>query len=83
MPTEGKVCNLVHVEGFKAAVKAGGRVKVGDLLAEVDLEFIEEKGCKRHIPVILINLEEDAIQKFDLGNVVAGESVVVEYTPSN
>lgn len=80
---------LVHIgletvklngEGFKAAVKVGDKVKAGDLLAEVDLAWIEEKGCKRHTPVILTNIEEGALEHFTPGQVVGGETVVMEYT---
>ena len=79
---------LVHVgletvklngAGFKVAVKQGDKVKVGDLLVEVDLAFIESKGCKTYTPVILTTLEEDKNVSFKLGMVVAKESVVMEY----
>ena len=79
---------LVHIgletvklngEGFKVAVKQGDKVKAGDLLAEVDLAFIESKECKTCTPVVITNLEEGKNVSFTLGLVVAKESVVMEY----
>lgn len=79
---------LVHIgletvklngEGFKAAVKQGDKVKAGDLLAEVDLAFIESKDCNRCTPVILTNLEEGKMESITLGEVTAKESVVMTY----
>lgn len=78
---------LVHIgletvalkgEGFKAAVKQGDQVNRGDLLAEVDLEFIQSKGCKTYTPIVITNLESDKKVKFNLGDVVAKESIVME-----
>ena len=78
---------LVHIgletvalkgEGFKAAVKQGDQVNTGDLLAEVDLEFIQSKGCKTYTPIVITNLESDKKVKFNLGDVVAKESIVME-----
>ena len=66
---------LVHIgletvalkgEGFKAAVKQGDQVNRGDLLAEVDLEFIQSKGCKTYTPIVITNLESDKKVKFNL-----------------
>ncbi len=79
---------LVHIgletvklngEGFKATVKQGKKVKAGELLAEVDLAFIESKGCKTFTPVIITNLEEGKKVKVTLGDVVAKESIAMEY----
>ena len=50
----------------------------GDLLAEVDLEFIQSKGCKTYTPIVITNLESDKKVKFNLGDVVAKESIVME-----
>ena len=79
---------LVHVgletvalkgEGFKVSVKQGDHVKAGELLAEVDLDFIESKGCKRHTAVVLTNAASDVIQSFTPGDVTGGQSAVLTY----
>ena len=50
---------LVHVgldtvglkgEGFKPLVQVGDRVKAGDLIAEIDLDFIKSKGLQTITP---------------------------------
>lgn len=78
---------LVHIgletvalkgEGFKPAVKQGDQVNRGDLLAEVDLAFIQSKGCEICTPIVITNLEADKKVKFNLGDVVAKESIVME-----
>ena len=47
-------------------------------LLEVDLEFIQSKGCKTYTPIVITNLESDKKVKFNLGDVVAKESIVME-----
>ncbi len=42
-------------EGFHVAVKQGQKVKQGDLLVEVDLEKIQEKGYSVITPVLVTN----------------------------
>ena len=55
---------LVHVgldtvqlngEGFTAHIKQGDKVTVGQLLVDVDLEFVKSKGYSTQTPVIISN----------------------------
>ncbi|WP_426461599.1 glucose PTS transporter subunit IIA [Mycoplasma hafezii] len=62
--TKEDVQILVHIgintvslqgEGFTPKVQTGDKVKAGDLLAEVDLELIKEKGLVSDPVVIILN----------------------------
>lgn len=78
---------LVHVgldsvslkgEGFDVHVRAGDLVKAGELIAEVDLNLLKERGVSLITPVILTDGTEDmTIQKAE-GTVRAGEDVLME-----
>lgn len=75
---------LVHVgletvalkgEGFKVHVKAGDKVKKGDLVAEVDLKVLKEKNINPITPVIVCNLPEGTKINEALGKCQAGQSL--------
>ena len=77
---------LVHVgletvslkgECFKVYAKAGDKVKAGDLVAEVDLNLLKEKGLNSISPVLLCSDLEEKEILYTEGNVKAGESVVL------
>lgn len=79
---------LVHIgldtvslkgEGFTPHVEAGQKVKAGDLLTEVDLEFIKSKGLNTHTPCLISNMDEVKDVKCTTGTVTAGESEVICY----
>ena len=65
-------------EGFTAHVKEGDKVKKGDLLIEVDLALVANKGYKTETPIVITNME--LVKKLDKheGTVVAGTSVIME-----
>lgn len=77
---------LVHVgletvslkgECFKVHVKEGDQVKKGDLIAEVDLEYLKEKEINPITPVLLCSDTEDKTLKYAEGGVEAGKTVVL------
>ena len=78
---------LVHVgldtvalkgEGFKSYVNEGDRVRVGDLVAEVDLELLKKKGINPITPVLVCNMDDFASLDSHTGNVVTTSDVVIE-----
>jgi len=77
---------LVHVgldtvglkgEGFKPCVKEGDRVKVGDLVAEIDLEYIKSKGLNTITPVIICDGADEKQLCPASGHVTAGQHAVI------
>ncbi len=75
---------LVHVgletvslkgEGFKIYAKKGDIVKKGDLIAEVDLEFLKRKQINPVTPVLICNAPDSTSLKIEYTNVTAGKSV--------
>ena len=77
---------LVHVgletvslkgECFKVYAKAGDKVKAGDLIGEVDLNLLKEKGLNSISPVLICSDLEEKEILYAEENVKAGESVVL------
>lgn len=77
---------LVHVgletvslngECFKVYGKAGDKVKAGDLVAEVDLEYLKEKEINPITPVVICSDTEGKELQYIEGDVKAGESEVL------
>ncbi len=75
---------LVHIgidtvklkgEGFKSHVKNGDKVKTGDLIAEVDLEFLKSKNIDITTPVIVCNLNENLKIIHESGHTEHGKSL--------
>lgn len=66
-------------EGFKSFVSAGQKVKVGDKIAEVDLDLLKEKGYLLQTPVIITNL--DVIKNIDvnIGEANLANTVIISY----
>ena len=94
LKTEEGVELLIHVgletvslkgECFKIHVKPGDTVKAGDLLAEVDLEFLEERKINPITPVLICGgMEGRVLVKSQPGQVEAGKSVLLtEITKEN
>lgn len=80
---------LVHVgletvslngECFKVYVKPGDEVKAGDLVAEVDLKYLQEKKINPITPVLLCSDTEGKELQYTEGEVKAGESAVLTLT---
>ncbi len=68
--------DTVHLngEGFDVFVKEGDRVKKGQLLLKVDLDFIQKKGCGRTTPVVITSGQKTDL--FYEGEADAGEAVL-------
>lgn len=63
-------------EGFTAHVKEGDKVKAGDLVCEVDLEFLKEKGIETTTPVVICDGADVADMDIVYGDVKA-KSVIM------
>lgn len=72
MTTEDGVEILIHIgldtvelngEGFKGQVPAGTKVKQGDVLTHVDLDFIRSKGKSLITPVIFTSGQTISLHK--------------------
>ncbi|MEW9676928.1 PTS glucose transporter subunit IIA [Lentibacillus sp. L22] len=82
---------LVHVgletvglkgEGFTAKVKEGDKVSTGQLVLEVDLEYIREHADNIVTPVIITNSQDSGreYQMTDAKTGTAGETVIITST---
>lgn len=66
-------------EGFKSYVEAGDKVKVGDLIAEADLEFLAQNEINPITPVLIYSTEEGKTFEVCEGEAKAGETVVISF----
>ena len=90
LKTEDGIELLIHAgletvslkgECFKIHVKPGDTVKAGDLLAEVDIEFLEERKINPITPVLICGgMEVRVVVKCLPGQVEAGKSVLLTVT---
>lgn len=64
-------------EGFTAHVKAGDRVKVGDLVAEVDTALLKAKGINLITPVLVCEGTDRLTMTTAEGKVEAGDPLIV------
>lgn len=64
-------------EGFTLAKKEGQKIKKGDLLLEVDIDKILNKGYKIDMPMILTNSDEYSIHLHEFSDVLANQDVVM------
>ena len=60
-------------EGFKPLVAVGDKVKKGDLVAEVDLALLKEKGINLITPVLVCDGADDLEMHVTSGTVKAGD----------
>ena len=84
LKTEGGIELLIHAgletvslkgECFKVHVKQGDTVKAGDVLAEMDLKFLEERKLNPITPVLICGgMEGKILVKSQPGQVEAGKS---------
>ena len=83
--TEDGMEILVHVgldtvslkgEGFISHVKRGDHVRVGDLVAEADLELLKEKGFSAITPVIVLGGADGMRVQIEEGEVQAAEPML-------
>jgi phosphotransferase system IIA component len=66
-------------EGFKAFVKVGDRVNVGDKLLEMNIEIVQNKGKSTHTPVLITNMDRvKELEIKDRNNVIAGKDIIME-----
>lgn len=79
---------LVHIgvntvelkgEGFSPMVKAGDSVKPGDVLCNVDIDLIKQKGYPLHTPVLITNIDSVKSMDASTGHMVGGKSVMFTY----
>ena len=84
--TEEGLDILVHVgletvslkgEGFKVYIKEGDQVKAGELIAEVDLEFLKQKDIPSITPVLICSGAEEKVMTTAEGKAAAGKTAVI------
>ena len=77
---------LIHVgldsvalkgEGFTSHVQVGDMVKAGDLIAEVDLEFLKSRNVPIITPVLICDDADELPMYAVEGNVTAGKDTVI------
>lgn len=64
-------------EGFNVKVKVGDKVKAGDMIAKVDMEFMVKKGINTITPVLICDGADDKKIECMSGEVEAGKDVII------
>lgn len=67
-------------KGFTCFVKEGQHVSAGDRILQMDLELIRQNGFETVSPCIITNMDHVKDISVFSGNVVAGESEVINYS---
>lgn len=70
----------LHGEGFTSHVREGDRVKAGDLVAEVNIKLLKEKGLDIITPVLICGGADNMEMKINEGHVRKGSSVIISLT---
>lgn len=65
--------------GFEVFVQAGDKVKKGQKLAYMDMDYVHEQGYSCATPMIITNMNKLSMLKHFPGKVIAGETMVLEY----
>lgn len=63
-------------QGFELLVQVDDKVKSGQQILKVDLDFIKSKEMETATPVVITNLDGQAVELKKTGNVCAGEVVL-------
>ena len=80
---------LVHIgletvslngEGFKVYIKDGDTVKEGDLIAEVDLTYLDKNGISAISPVLICSDNENMTMNTASGKASAGKTEIITLT---
>lgn len=66
-------------KGFNALVEKGDYVLAGELICEVDLDYLAENKVPCHTAILISNHEELKKIDFSLGEVQAGSSIIAQY----
>ena len=64
-------------EGFTRVAQEGQNVKRGDTIIEFDLALLEQKAKSVLTPIVISNMDEISNIDKKVGDVIAGESVVL------
>lgn len=80
---------LIHVgintvnlngRGFEVFVEKNQDVKVGDLIAKVDLDILKSESYNIHTPIVVTNINEVKELNVIKGPVSAGSTVIMSYS---
>ncbi|MEG1447990.1 MAG: PTS glucose transporter subunit IIA [Oscillospiraceae bacterium] len=66
-------------EGFECFAREGEKVKAGQKLMEMDINFIKSKGFSVESPCIITNMDKLKTSEFFTGNAKRGETTVIKY----
>lgn len=64
-------------EGFISHVKEGDKVKIGDLVAEVDFDLLKAKDMNPITPVLIYNIPQDKEMDICEGQAKAGKTKII------
>lgn len=62
--------------GFEVLIEEGDKIKKGQSILKVDLEYIKSQGLETATPVVITNLGEGKVEMIKIGKVNAGDNVL-------